>query len=115
MIATMRTNCIEVSFTVQIPFDRPDRNGTVFTREALKDALQNAQNGLPIVNWCSDGSCQVIGVTSCQPYAIQFDDESQTCRYTIDGNIMYGGLNGVASVENGIVNSFEITSFGISI
>lgn len=110
----MRTDKIEVSITIKAPFDQPDKNGVIYTREAIMNALQNAQAGLPIIQYLDNDTLQAIGITTCKPYAIQFDGDAQICCYSVDGKIFFGGTECDADIEDGIVKSFEITGYGFS-
>lgn len=91
----MRTDNLEVSYTVTIPFNMPDKNGVVYSRSAIEDALQHTQEGLPIRFRSNDDSYgpRLIGYTTSTPYAVQFDDERQLCKYCIDGRIFLEALN----------------------
>ena len=110
----MRTNKIDCSFCVSAPFDQPDRNGVIYTREAVSNALRDMPSGLPIIA-ANDCQCEeIVGTTTSKPYAVEFDGEKQICRYTIDGVIFFGGTTCLAKVEDGIIRSSHITGFGIS-
>lgn len=113
----MRIAGIPVSFTMNLPYDRPDKNGNIYTREAIENALKHCSEIVPIVE-CFNNKLpeKIIGYTDGTPYAVQADEESKTIRYNIDGHILHGGLNGIVKDRNdkGEITEFEITSFGVS-
>ena len=45
----MRTENIEVKLTIPIPVDRPDKNGVMYTKEAIEKAINNFPTNLPII------------------------------------------------------------------
>lgn len=46
----MRLENIEVTFKKKLPINEPDSNGTMYTKEAIRNAYKETQsrNGLPI-------------------------------------------------------------------
>ena len=45
----MRTDNIKVTTTIQIPYDKPDKNGNIYTKEAVEKAVNNLRKNLPII------------------------------------------------------------------
>ena len=43
----MRTENIEVTFKIPIPVDKPDLNGVIYSKEAIRNAYKNVKN-IPI-------------------------------------------------------------------
>lgn len=78
----MRTSPIEIRLTIPFPIDKPDLNGTIYSREAVEKSLTSIKSGLPIIfrdnDKCPDGA--VIGMTSEKTYDITFDNSSQTLK-----------------------------------
>ena len=113
----MRIRGIPISFTMSLPYDKPDKNGNVYTREAIENALKRCPKIALIVE-CFNNKLpeKIIGYTNGTPYAIQADEESKIIRYNIDAHILHGGLNGIVKCHNdkGEITEFEITSFGVS-
>ena len=50
----MRSENIEVTFKIPIPVDKPDLNGVIYSKDAIKNAYKNVKN-VPIEIPCSDG------------------------------------------------------------
>ena len=114
----MRTKNIKVKFTMYIPFDRPDENGNIYTREAVKKAIYNYNNeNLPIIyrNNETDSDGEVLGSTEISPNVI-WDDEEQLCKVEFDGVIFYGGTGCIINdmTKDGEIKDFKITCIGLS-
>lgn len=67
----MRTGNIQVSFTMSVPYDNPDKNGVSYSYEAIQNALSSMTFPLPIRVCPNNGDSIIIGNTTCKPYAIQ--------------------------------------------
>ena len=55
----MRLNMKEtmkIKFMMCIPFDKPTKNGTVFTKEAVENAVNNIPVNIPII--CRDNKSE---------------------------------------------------------
>ena len=50
----MRSESIEVTFKIPIPVDKPDLNGVIYSKEAIRNAYKNVKD-IPIEIPCSDG------------------------------------------------------------
>ena len=113
----MRTNNIKVNFTMPIPFDRPDGNGNVYTREAIEKALHNFNNNnIPLLYRGNeeDSIDKVLGVVNILPDAV-WDDKQQICKIKIDGNIFYGGTSCIVNeIKGNTITDFTIISIGLS-
>lgn len=105
----MRINNIKVKLTMSIPYDKPDDNGCIFTKEAVEDAVNNLQTKLPIT--LGD---KVIGVTTDSAHITAWDDENQVCNLTIDGIIRHGGFDCIVETADKKVTSMQIVGFGIT-
>lgn len=112
----MRTENIGVKMTIPIPYDRPDGNKVVYSREAVEKAINNLHSKLPIVFMGNrEYEPKVVGCTTENKPKVVWDEESKTCMVEIDGMIFHGGSECIADIKDGIVSSFSITGFGISI
>lgn len=101
----VRTTNIKVSLEIPVPIDKPDKNGVIYTEDAIKKACENAK-GLPIILYNSDNSTKTIGIT---------DDVQYENGYILTtGTLRYGGTEEqvVFNDENKIM-SMEIVGFGI--
>ena len=59
----MRSENIEVTFKIPIPVDKPDLNGVIYSKDAIKNAYKNVKN-VPIEIPNDKGKFLPIGV--CQ-------------------------------------------------
>lgn len=111
----MRTENIEVKFTIPIPIDKPDLNGVIYTKEAIEKAINNFPTNLPIMymdNEETDG--KIIGFTG-DHHIVTYDSENQVCKVEVDGRIFYGGTGCIVNeIQDGKVKDFRITTIGIS-
>lgn len=106
----MRTSNLNVTLRIPIPIDEPDANGVIYTEEAVKEAYKNIKD-LPIIQYNDGGITETVGVVT--------DGYYNNGIVTVNGHIWYGGSeckNVNLHKENGItvVDSFEITGFGIT-
>ena len=46
----MREENIKVKVTIPIPFGKPDKNGVMYTEEAVSNAINNLHKNLPIIH-----------------------------------------------------------------
>lgn len=58
----MRIENIEVTFKIPIPVGKPDLNGVIYSKEAIRNAYKNVKN-IPIEMPNNDGQFLPIGVT----------------------------------------------------
>lgn len=105
----MRTNNIKVKLTIPIPYNKPDGNYNVYTKEAVEGAVNNLQTKLPIMF-----GKKIIGNTTGNAHITTWDDENQVCNLTIDGIIYHGGLECVIETADDKVTSMQIVGFGIT-
>lgn len=113
----MRQENLKLQIALKFPFDHPDRNGVVYSKQAIEQAILALQGKLPIVyrdhNTCPDG--EVIGHTVGETASVLWDDNCHICEIVLDSVIYYGGTECVVKkTNNGIVTDFEITALGIS-
>ena len=112
----MRTNNIKVKLTIPIPFDRPDLNGAVHTKEAIDKAITNMPSNIPIVYGDNDSNQKCIGVIDEPFRSIRFDSDNQVCELSLNGTIFYAGASIIANeIEDGKITDFEIRSIGLTI
>ena len=113
----MRDETTKVKFTVYIPFDKPNKNGSMFTKEAVENAVKNIPENTPILyrNNESEFSNKVIGATTGNPQVIDWDSENQVCEMTFDGVIFHSGADIIVNeIEDGKITDFRITSIGLT-
>lgn len=113
----MRTDNIKVKLTIPIPYDRPDKNGVIYSKEAVEKAINNLHTNQPIL-YRDNGSkfdAEVIGKTIGITHIATWDFENQVCNVTVDGIVFSGGTECIVNeIKDGKVTDFEITGFGIS-
>lgn len=115
----MRAENIEVIFRIPIPIDRPDKNGVVYTKQAIEKAMLDVKDGklhgIPITfRDNSKTRSVVVGVTH-NDYCVDWDYETQTCYLTAKGVIFAGGTDEYADTEAKKVQSFNIRCLGIGV
>ena len=111
----MRVENTKVKITIPIPIDKPDRNGVVYTKEAIEKAVNNLRTNLPILYGDGEADKKVIGATNGNSHIINWDSENQICKMTVDGIVFYSGAEIIVNgFEDGKVTDFEIVSIGLS-
>lgn len=105
----MRTTNIKIKLTIPIPYDKPDDNGCIYTKEAVENAVNNLHTKLPI--FCGD---TLIGVITNDSHITTWDIENQICNLTVDGITYYGGTECFPEFTDNKVTSMQIVGFGIS-
>lgn len=111
----MRTDNIKVTITIPIPYNKPDKNGNIYTKEAVENAVNNFNKNLPII-FRDKSKEKVIGSTTGDSNIVTWDFENQVCNLTLDGEIFFGGTNSKCIVdrEKGKIVNFEIIGIGFS-
>ena len=112
----MIVNSTKVKLTINIPFEKPDLNGCVFTEEAVENAVNNLQTNLPIVYKDNECETKVIGTTTGNSHIVTWDFENQVCKMTVDGVVFYSGAEILVNeIEDGKISDFRIQSIGLTI
>ena len=109
----MRTDNIKVTITIPIPYDQPDNNGNIYTKEAVEKAVNNLHKHIPII-FRDESEEKVIGTTTGDSHIATWDFENQICNLTINGEVFFGGAEGIVTANNGKIVDFEIVGFGLS-
>ena len=109
----MRTNNIKVTMTIPIPYDQPDNNGDIYTKEAVEKAVNNLHKNLPII-FRDESEEKVIGATTGDSHIATWDFENQVCKLTVDGEVFFGGTECIVDIDNGKIVNFEIVGIGLS-
>ena len=113
----MRLDNLKVQFALTIPFGHPDRNGAMYSKEAIEKAVGDFNGKLPIIyrdnDKCQDGA--VVGNTVGETCSVLWDDEQQVCEVVVNGNIYYDGSECIVNeIRDGVITDFRITSVGLS-
>ena len=114
----MREENIKVKITIPFPFDKPDKNGNIYSEEAVKNAVNNLSKGLPIIyrdnESYSDG--KIIGNTTGESHIVTYNFDDQICNVTVDGIIYAGGTSCVVNeINEKVITDFRITGIGLSL
>ena len=109
----MRTNNIKVTMTIPIPYNEPDKNGDIYTKEAVEKAVNNLHKYLPII-FRDESEGKVIGSTTDDSHIATWDFENQVCNLTVNGEVFFGGTECIADIDNGKIVNFEIIGIGLS-
>ena len=109
----MRTNNIKVTMTIPIPYDQPDNNGDIYTKEAVEKAVNNLHKYLPII-FRGESEEKVIGTTTDDSHIATWDFENQVCNLTVNGEVFFGGTECIADIDNRKIVNFEIVGIGLS-
>ena len=107
----------KVKFAINIPYDKPNKNGTMFTKEAVENAINNFPANTPIIykDRKNNFNDKVIGTTTDNPCIVDWDSENQICNMNIDGVIFHCGAEIVVNeIKDNIISSFEIRSIGVT-
>lgn len=111
----MRTEGIKVKLIVPFYYDKPDKNGNIYTREVILKALRDAEPPVPI-HYCDDNYDICIGLTDRY---MSFNEDTVNNRFlvTINGTIGYGGTNEnvIIDKDTKVITDFVISSIGLSI
>ena len=100
----MRTENIEVTFKIPIPVDKPDLNGVIYSKEAIRNAYKNVKN-IPIEIPCSDGKFLPIGVAQ----EVELIEDENGMYITGVGLVWHGGT----TEENVEMVGSKVTSFKV--
>ena len=63
----MRETNEQITITMNFPYDKPDANGVVYSKEAVKRAIDKGFSRLPLVTLDSRGESRVIGMATDIP------------------------------------------------
>ena len=111
----MRTDNIKVTITIPIPYDQPDKNGNIYTKEAVEEAVNNFNKNLPII-FRDESERKVIGTTTGDSHTATWDFENQVCNLTVNGEVFFGGTESEYTFDRdkGKIVNFEIVGLGLS-
>ena len=109
----MRAENIKVKITIPIPYNEPDKNGNIYTKEAVEKAVNNLHKHLPII-FRGESEEKVIGTTTGDSHIATWDYENQVCNLTVNGEVFFGGTECIADIDNGKIVNFEIVGIGLN-
>ena len=105
----MRTENIKVTFKIPIPVDKPDLNGVVYSKEAIRNAYKNIKN-IPIEIPNNDGEFLPIGVAQ----EVELIEDENGMYITGVGLVLHGGTEESVEIKDGKVTSFKVNGIGIA-
>jgi hypothetical protein len=101
----MRVNNIKLRLEIPVPLSVPDENGVIYKEQALINACKDANN-LPIRTYIDNDNFKINGVATSIKY--------ENGHIIVDGYFNYGGTEEMVEIEDGIVTTMTIQSFGIT-
>lgn len=104
----MRCSNIQVSFKIPVPINKPDGNGTVYTKEAVERAVLGSRQRLPIKT-IKEADSAVIGMTN----KLWFSNHNGEYYIEGTGRIWNGGTEEIVDVKDDKVLSMQIVGIGI--
>ena len=113
----MRLENLKVQLSLVIPIGHPDKNGVLYSKEAVEKAVKSFNGKLPIIYRDNDANKEgiVLGNTVGETCSVLWDDEHQVCEVVVNGNLYYGGSECIVNeIKDGVVTDFRITSVGLS-
>ncbi len=105
----MRTENIEVTFKIPIPVDKPDLNGAIYSKEAIRNAYKNVKD-IPIEMPNNDGEFFTIGVAQ----EVELIEDKNGMYITGVGLVWHGGTEESVEIKDGKVTSFKVNGIGIA-
>lgn len=105
----MRTENIKVTFKIPIPVDKPDLNGVIYSKEAIRNAYKNVKD-IPIEMPNNDGEFFPIGVAQ----EVELIEDKNGMYITGVGLVWYGGTDESVEIKDGKVTSFKVNGIGIA-
>lgn len=69
---------------LSMPYETASRNGTIYTKEAVRNALENMEPGLPVVTGTESLGNYVRGITTSGAYDIRCDEINKRIAYKVD-------------------------------
>lgn len=113
----MNDEFVKVTLTFPMRCDRPNRNGTVFTKEAIQNAFGSSDPQMPIVGQSGmraseyDDRCTA---STTPTYYLDYDEQNGVCEATVTGYLFEAGLNiKVNEMQNNKITDFDIVSVSI--
>lgn len=105
----MRTENIKVTFKIPIPVDKPDLNGVIYSKEAIRNAYKNVKD-VPIKMPNNDGEFFPIGVAQ----EVELIEDKNGMHITGVGLVWHGGTEESVEMIDGKVTSFHVSGIGIA-
>lgn len=105
----MRTDNVKVTMEIPVHFNKPDKNGHVYTKEAWEEAVKNAVNTpIEIIN--DDGSRTVVGVA----HDVELVKDGEEGIIKISGMLRYGGTSEEVKYTKDVITNVTLNGIGIT-
>lgn len=112
----MKEELTKVKLTIPLSFDKPNKNGSVFTEEAVENAISHLRKNIPIICQDDESYEKVVGTTTGDSHIVTWDFENQVCKMTVDGVLFDCNPRIVVNeIEDGEISDFRITSIGLTL
>ena len=99
-------NPIKITMKIPFPISEPDRNGIIYTKEAVEKAVREFDGMAPLMMVKDE-----IGTVIRHIEKIELSDDYEV---TAHGVCYFGGTCEEGDVKNNTVTDFKFISFGIS-
>ena len=112
----MENENVKVKITMNIPFNKPNRNGTIFTEDAVENAVNNIPLNIPIIYGDNKNEYPdiAIGHTTGNSHIVVWDFENQVCKITLDGIIFCSNARIIVDKnEDGKISEFRIVGIDL--
>ena len=111
----MKDDLIKIKITIPIAFDTPNKNGTIFTKDAVENAISNLSINTPIIYKDKESKYQDKVIGCVTDNISTWDFENQVCRVTLDGVVFHSGANIIINkIEDEKISDFKIQSIGLA-
>lgn len=117
----MNDELTKITLTFPLHYGTSNRNGTVYTKEAIDNAFAVSRPHIPIVVQCGTSRedefaypiSHCVGMTD-KKYCLEFDDKNQVCHVTLNGYMYDMGADIVINeMDDGKITDFDIKSIDI--
>lgn len=110
----MNDKLTKITLTFPMRYGRPNRNGVVFTEEAIRHAFASSNPHMPIImEDVTNRDEHIIGYTD-PTYYLECDDGNKVCEVTLTGRLFDVAPTIIINEMNdGIITDFEIKSVSI--
>jgi len=105
----MRIENVKITMEIPVHFNKPDKNGYVYTKESWEEAVKNAVNTpIEIIN--DDGTRTVVGVT--QDVKLVKDGDEDIIK--VYGMLRYGGTSEEVKYTKDVITNVTLNGIGIT-
>lgn len=100
----------DISIELNFPYEHPNKNGFIYTKEAIKEAFSQDNLKYYPVRYQNE----IIGYIENCPKEIEWDEAEGVCKIKLNGDIFYMMPSYIINKYNGnIISDFSITSIDI--